>query len=138
MILPKPTLQLFFVCFLVIAATTSFSLWAQRPETEWQAGAASVDITPQTPLWLAGYAARTKAAEGTLLPLKAKALALKDAAGHCAVVVTTDICGYPIEVADRIHSKVEERFGLTKENMILSASHTHSGPVVGASLKCSL
>src|SRR6478672_5084190 len=33
---------------------------------EWKAGTAAVKITPEQPMWMSGYAARTKPAEGTL------------------------------------------------------------------------
>jgi hypothetical protein len=47
-------------------------------ETGWLAGAAAVDITPTAPMWLAGYASRGHASEGTIHPLWVKALALQD------------------------------------------------------------
>ena len=47
----------------------------------WKAGTAKADITPNTPIWMAGYGGRTKPSEGTLHPLWAKALALEDAKG---------------------------------------------------------
>lgn len=105
-------------------------------DTLWEAGVARVDITPEEPVWLGGYAARTKPAEGALHPLWAKALALKDSAGNKAVLVTTDILGYPKDVAERIRARIEQEYGLPRANLILSASHTHSAPVIGASLKC--
>lgn len=118
--------------FMVPALTYADS----PPDAEWQAGVARVEITPQEPLWLAGYAGRTQPAQGTLQPLWAKALAVKDTAGTPAVLVTTDILGYPKDVAERISARVEQNYGLSRANLILSASHTHSAPVIGASLKC--
>ncbi len=102
----------------------------------WLAGVASVNITPGEPLWLGGYASRTKPAEGTLLPLYAKALALQDAAGNRAVLVTGDILDFPKPFAERIRARVEADHGLARAGLILSASHTHSAPVIGTSLKC--
>ena len=46
-------------------------------ETEWKAGVAKVVITPKEPMWMAGFAARSKPAEGTAQDLFAKALALE-------------------------------------------------------------
>ena len=43
----------------------------------WKAGVAAVVITPQTNMWMAGYAARTKPAEGKETELFGKALALE-------------------------------------------------------------
>lgn len=134
----NPTHFLVTLTFLYSAAQCiePTSAGADTAGTEWQAGVARVDITPEEPLWLGGYAARTKPAEGTLHPLWAKALALKDSAGNQAVLVTTDILGYPKEVAERIRARIEQEHNLPRANLILSASHTHSAPVIGASLKC--
>ena len=106
------------------------------PGASWLAGVARVDITPSEALWQGGYAARTKPAAGTLQPLWAKALALKDASGASAILITTDILGYPKDFAERVRSRIEKACGLPRANVMLSASHTHSGPVIDASLKC--
>ena len=59
----------------------------------WKAGVSRVVITPDRPLWMSGYAARTKPAEGKLHDLWAKALAIEDAQGRRGVVITLDLCG---------------------------------------------
>lgn len=100
----------------------------------WQAGVARVDITPEEPMWLAGYAGRDHEAEGALHPLWVKALALEDAQGNRAVLVAADTLGYPKAVSDRIRDRLAERLKLERSQIILSASHTHSGPVVDDSL----
>ena len=62
-------------------------------DAAWQAGAASVDITPTESIWLAGYASRTKPSESVRQPIHCKALALKDDAGAVSVIVTLDLSG---------------------------------------------
>ena len=57
----------------------SLSAAADKPQTTWKAGAASVVITPEQPMWMAGYAARDKPSEGKVHDLNAKALALEGA-----------------------------------------------------------
>ena len=74
-----------------IAAAGLTGRYAANPS--WQAGVALVDITPERSLWMAGFAARTQASQGTALPLRAKALALKRGGDPVAVVVTTDLLG---------------------------------------------
>ncbi len=100
----------------------------------WMAGVAKTDITPQEPMWAAGYAARNRETKETLHPLWVKALALEDAEGNKAVLLTTDILGFPKTVSDRIRDRLKEGLGLERADIILSASHTHSGPVIGDSL----
>ncbi|WP_080056413.1 neutral/alkaline non-lysosomal ceramidase N-terminal domain-containing protein [Spirosoma aerolatum] len=101
----------------------------------WKAGAASVLITPKESQWQAGYASRTHAADGTLHDLWAKALALEDETGHRAVLVTTDMLGFPKVMSDRIRERLNSQFHLTKAQIILNSSHTHSGPVLDNALQ---
>jgi Neutral/alkaline non-lysosomal ceramidase, N-terminal len=100
----------------------------------WKAGIAKVNITPQHSLWMAGYAARTHASEGTLLELHAKALALEDETGHRAVLVTTDLLGLPGSVGEVVATRVKQKYGLNRDQLFLNSSHTHSGPVIGTML----
>ena len=101
----------------------------------WRAGVAAADITPGPGLWMAGYAARTEAAQGTALPLSAKALALDDGSGGRVVLVTMDLLGVTGVMAGRIAALVEQRTGLPRAALLLNASHTHSGPVVDDQLQ---
>jgi hypothetical protein len=96
----------------------------------WKAGVAKVKITPQESMWLAGYAARDHAAEGVLLDLWAKALVLEDAERNRSVLVTADLLEFPKQVSDRIRERLNEKSGWGKAQIILNASHTHSGPVL--------
>jgi hypothetical protein len=100
----------------------------------WRAGAASVDITPRTSLWMAGFAARKEAARGTALPLHAKALALRAGATPPAVLVTVDLLGVTARLTSRLAAIVRERHGLERRQLLVNASHTHCGPVVDEQL----
>ena len=100
----------------------------------WKAGVAKTDITPEQAMWLAGYASRTDPSTGTLHPLWAKALALEDAGGNRAVLVTADILGWPKRISDEIRSRLNKKLNLSKSQVLLNSSHTHSGPVLGRAL----
>jgi len=101
---------------------------------DFQAGVARVKITPPQPFWMSGYAARTHPSEGVYQALWAKALALRDAEGHEAVLVTTDLIGLPRVVSDEVAAQVKARFKVEREALVLSASHTHCGPAVRKNL----
>ena len=73
-------LRLPLLCSLVFAAFVS----PATAEPTWKAGTASAIITPQTSMWMGGYASRTEPSDGTDLDLKASALVLEDAAGQRA------------------------------------------------------
>lgn len=96
----------------------------------WRAGVASVVITPEGSLWMAGYGARNKPSEGKAQELFAKALAFEDADKARLVIVTLDLVGIPRALRDAIAGQVRERYQLTPERLLLNVSHTHCGPVV--------
>jgi len=98
----------------------------------WKAGIATVAITPEQPMWMAGYAARNKPSEGKDHDLHAKALALEDAGGTRLVIVTADLIGFPREFRDRMEKQVGERYRLASASLLLNPSHTHSGPELRA------
>jgi hypothetical protein len=100
----------------------------------WKAGTAREAITPKEPVWMAGYAARKHPSEGVEHDLWVKALGLQDPAGKRAVLVTLDVCGISRDLSERIRNAIEARHGLKREQMVLSCSHTHCGPVVGTNL----
>lgn len=96
----------------------------------WKAGVASVIITPEESIWMAGFAARTRPSEGKLHELWAKALVIEDAAGKKAVLITTDLSGIPKSISDNIRNRLEKSFRLSRSQIIFNTSHTHSGPVL--------
>src|SRR5437016_5004527 len=94
----------------------------------WKSGTASIVITPGEPLWLAGYAARGEPAKGKISDLRATALALEDDAGGRLVVASADIIAITRIVADPVVERVTRETGLSRERLILAATHTHYGP----------
>jgi neutral ceramidase len=101
----------------------------------WKAGAAKVVITPEKFMWMSGYGARAKPAEGKASELYAKALWLEDAAGRAAVLVTLDLVGIDRDLAAKVCRALEAKHGLPRDRVLLSVSHTHCGPVVGHNLQ---
>jgi hypothetical protein len=113
---------------LVIAALAGPA--PAQPADGWKAGVASVAVTPDGPIWMAGYAARNKPSEGTAQDLYAKALALEDKGGTKLVIVTMDLIGIPRSLRDAVERQVRNKHQLPPANLLLNASHTHCGPVV--------
>ena len=119
----------------VLAGSLSPFLFGLSVKDGWRAGVSRVRITPEKPLWQAGYAARTRASEGTLSEVYVRALALDDGSGRPAVLVASDVLGLPRAVADRIARRALSRYGIPRDRLILNSSHTHGGPVVGDTLR---
>src|SRR5262245_51231790 len=103
---------------------------AQAPDTPWKAGVATSTITPDGPIWMAGYAARNKPSEGKVQDLFAKALALEDSSGGRLVIVTMDLIGMTRAIRDEVEKQATEKYKLPRAALLLNASHTHCGPVV--------
>ncbi len=127
----KAVLFSVFSSFLIFLLFNTTAAGDQQSGTKgWKAGVARAVITPQEPIWMAGYGSRDHPSEGTLVDLWAKALAIEDAKGKKVVLVTTDLLGFPKKMSDRIRDQLAIKYGLTRSQIILSSSHTHSGPVL--------
>jgi len=96
----------------------------------WKASAASVVITPGSPVLLGGYSSRRTPFEGVIHDLYVKALALEDPEGHRAVIVTSDLIGVERKLSDRIAERVEKDFGIPRRALLINSSHTHCGPEI--------
>ncbi|MBM3982459.1 MAG: c-type cytochrome [Planctomycetes bacterium] len=119
---------------LSLVTLLAFALPAFGAEPAYKAGVATQVITPKEAVWMAGYAGRTKPAEGKVHDLYAKALCLEDAAGKRLVLVTTDLIGIPRELGDAVAAEVEKKHGIKRDELMLSCSHTHCGPVIRENL----
>ncbi len=102
---------------------------------DFKAGVARVPITPPTPFWLSGYAARTNPAPKIRTDLWAKALALEDRTGSRAVIVTTDLIGLPAEISDTVARSLAREHRLPRGALVVNSSHTHAGPAIWPNLR---
>jgi hypothetical protein len=127
--------RLAVLCLCLLVPTFPVRAGGRSP---WKAGAAKVRITPEHLMWMSGYGARTKPAEGKLQDLWAKALVLEDQTGRQgprrAVLVTMDLVGIDRALSVAVFGELAEKYKLRREEVILSVSHTHTGPVVGGNL----
>ncbi|MBL8231331.1 MAG: neutral/alkaline non-lysosomal ceramidase N-terminal domain-containing protein [Bryobacterales bacterium] len=101
---------------------------------DFRAGVARLDITPDEPVWMSGYAARTKPSEGAVGRIWAKALAIEDGSRGKSVIVTTDLIGLPRNISDAVAARTAKEYGLERSRLLLNSSHTHAGPVVKPNL----
>src|SRR6266704_513306 len=82
----------------------SLLLGAPASETEplRQIGAAEIDITPDYPIRLSGYAVRKKESDGVLQHLYAKAIAIGSDKEKPAILITVDNTGVPARVRNEV------------------------------------
>lgn len=116
---------------LVLTGPIGWTRAMDAAEPEWQVGLARVKVTPEKPIRMAGYASRNKPSEGVLAELYAKAMAIQDAEGQRAVLITADLIGYRAAVADSICERIIKKTGLKRPQILLNPSHTHTGPILG-------
>lgn len=96
----------------------------------WKAGAASVEITPDGPAWMAGYASRDKPSEGIAQDLFAKSLVIRDGADQSLIIVTLDLISVPGPLRRHIERRIQERWKLLPTSLLMNCSHTHCGPEI--------
>src|SRR5262245_64828653 len=94
-----------------------------------RAGVAGVDITPDRPLELEGYARRQQPAAGTLDRLEARALALEEGPVRAAIVAL-DLIAVTAASTARLRALVEREAGIPADNVLVVYSHTHAGPAM--------
>lgn len=128
MILPAISRLVLLTLFL----SPAISFAADAP---FRAGAAKILITPETPMWMAGYGSRNHPAEGKVTELYAKALLLEGKEKQKLCLITLDLVGIDRELTHNICTRLEKEHGLTRAQIAINCSHTHSGPVVGKNLK---
>jgi neutral ceramidase len=116
-------------CLLVVPFAGLLAA-GQPPSEFYRVGTGRVDITPEGPIWLAGYGDRKKPSEGVEQHLFAKALAIRHGEDPPVILVTADIIGFPSRVAEAIAGPIASELKVPRERVMLVASHTHTGPVV--------
>lgn len=134
---------------------------AEEPlaEHSYSLGVAKVDISPQHPVLLSGYAGRThELTQNVVQPLWARAMVIgavpsqeqgksQDkgqsgdgieavAAGSDSpnVLLTVDNCAVHAAVRRVVAAELESRFGIDPKRLTITSSHTHSGPMLSGAL----
>lgn len=97
------------------------------------AGVAVSDITPPIGYRMSGYF-RERLSTGTSNPLRAKAVVLRQGEVSAALV-SCDIIGLSPEVSSRARKRASEETGIPSENILLAATHSHTGPLYFGALR---
>ena len=111
-----------FLCIILASAFPASAAW--------KAAAGKTVITPDKPLWMAGYASRKTGATGKLQDLFAKALVLEDESGARLAIVTLDLIGVPKPLRVAVETDAKAKYKLPPSHLLLNASHTHCGPMI--------
>jgi len=92
------------------------------------AGAATADITPDGPQFLFGYPHVRRYSTGVHDRLLSSALFLSD--GKTSLLwVANDVIYVSRQTARRVRDRIAQATGMPAANMMITATHTHSGPL---------
>jgi neutral ceramidase len=116
------------VASAVVVFTAATSLKAGEPNPE--IGIAVRDVTPELPIRLAGYSARTRAADQIDTHLLVQALAFKNVSGERFVLVSLDNCEVSHAFMEPVLKELDDKQQLGGGTVALVSSHTHSAPVL--------
>ena len=93
------------------------------------AGAATADISPATSQFLYGYPHVERWSTGLHDPLTSSALALDDGK-TCLLFIANDILYVHKGIVARARQRISRSTGVPEKHIMITATHTHSGPVV--------
>jgi len=106
--------------FTLVLCAASMSRAQTVKSGQLKAGAAKVDITPATSELPKQYL-------GILDKIYSRAIVLNNGQTSAALI-TLDAGGVRTELADAVRHRVEKELGIPSENILITATHTHSVP----------
>ena len=93
------------------------------------AGAATVDVTPPGSVFLFGYPHVPRMSTGVHDPLECAALYLRRD-GTQVLLLANDVIFVSKAHAAEIRRRIRERTGIREDAIMITATHTHSGPLM--------
>lgn len=101
------------------------------PEDAALVGMAEIDITPDFPVRLAGYAGRMDEAGEVLGRLSGKALAIggNDGDGP-AILIMLQNCSATAKLSHDVSARLKDKSGIRPERCVVVSTHTHSAPLL--------
>ena len=117
----KQRMRLIPFLMSVLMATPAWS-------SDLRVGAAAVSITPPIEIPMAGYYSE-RGAQGIHDELLSKSLVI-EAGGHAAALVVLDLITTPRDLVDQARREIERTTHLRGADVMISATHSHTGPVV--------
>ncbi|MEK6228259.1 MAG: neutral/alkaline non-lysosomal ceramidase N-terminal domain-containing protein [Actinomycetota bacterium] len=110
----------------VALAVSAIALPATASAANLRAGVGKADITPQTGYYLGGWTRADRVAGGQHTRLQSRALVL-ERNGRKVALVQIDLFMVPGGMVKQLGDDLRSR-GFSEQNILISASHTHSGP----------
>ncbi|MCM8818224.1 MAG: neutral/alkaline non-lysosomal ceramidase N-terminal domain-containing protein [Candidatus Omnitrophica bacterium] len=94
-------------------------------------GAGKIDITPPVGYLLFGHSDRKYPSKKIHDPLYLKCLSISNNKNRI-FIITSDLIGFTPEFSNSLKKEIYEKLKIKPSNILLTASHTHTGPSIGA------
>ncbi len=111
---------------LVVPASAQSPADSSPGADDLKAGIVKLDITPEKPVKMSGYAGRKEESTGVHDPLYARIVAFQSGERRL-VLVSTDLIGY-YDTYEPIRDAICQQYQLKPGEILLTGTHTHSAP----------
>jgi hypothetical protein len=115
---------------LALALAAAAFVVDAAPKGSLLAGAARIDITPETPMPMSGYAGRTGPFQGIHDRLYVRTIVAGDGSARAALIVC-DLSSISHVFWETVVARIHGDTGIPREHILLAATHTHGGPTLG-------
>lgn len=121
----------FYSVLLFVYGLLCSEVCAQNPPLI-EVGFGRADITPEMPIRLGGYGARSKSETTKIIHrLEAKSMVLGKDSDRPVVFITLDLVGLSDYMTGSILQGLKDKWNMSPAQIAISASHTHGSPEVG-------
>ncbi len=124
----KKAIVVIAVLTLIVSAAAFMSGCGETPKIK--VGVGEKIITPPVGSPMSGYR-RTSVSTGVHDDLWARSMVIEDRNGVSVVFMTLGIINLSVQQMNDIRTGVSAATGIPKDHVIISCTHTHSGPAVG-------
>jgi hypothetical protein len=98
-------------------------------------GVARMDVTPDTPVMLAGYQQRAEEARIVAAPLHVRALAIGSDADGPVVLLAAEVIAVSDALSDAVAAAVRAQHpAITRDRIAVCATHQHTGPAIAGTI----
>lgn len=130
----KQTRCFWFVSLAITFSSTFLDCSHLLAADAWRVGLAKVDITPEEPLRLSGYATRVESHTGVADPLAARAMVISpaDAAvdAQSLVLISIDSIGVTSVMTVALAQWLEQQYSIPRNQLVVASTHSHAAPQV--------
>lgn len=93
-------------------------------------GVAKIEITPELPIRLSGYQARTTETDRAEAKLYARALAIGASGEPPVVLITAELIGIGADTSEIVAAALQAAHGIERSRVAVCAAHVHTGPAL--------